>query len=92
MCLKMYKILSHPGYAFVAKKNSTPITLNDKINFSSTLRFPIVGAVAVNGKLYIDIVLCHTACEIVDFFDHIENVVGGEILLGTKQSAILLFN
>ena len=34
--------------------NELPVTLNDKINFSSTLGLPIVGAVAVDGKLHID--------------------------------------
>ena len=42
-------------------RNKLTVTLNDKINFSSTLRLPIVGVVAVNGKLHIDIVLRHTA-------------------------------
>ena len=53
------------------------VTLNDKINFSPTLGLPIVGVVAVNGELHIDIVLRHTALEVVDFLDHIENVIGG---------------
>lgn len=35
-------------------RNELPVTLNDKINFSSTLGLPIVGAVAVDGKLHID--------------------------------------
>ena len=42
--------------------------------------------VAVNGELHIDIVLRHTALEIVDFLDHIENVIGGQVFLGAKQS------
>ena len=37
-------------------RNKLTVTLNDKINFSSTLGLPIVGVVAVNGELYIDIV------------------------------------
>ena len=37
----------------------------------------LVGMVAVNGELHIDIVLCHTTLEVVNFFDHIENVISG---------------
>ena len=68
--------------------NELPVTLNDKINFSPTLGLPIVGVVAVNGKLHIDIVLRHTALEIVDFLDHIENIIGGQIFLGAKKPQI----
>ena len=57
--------------------NELTVTLNDKINFGPTLGLSIVGVVAVNGELHIDIVLRHTALEIVDFLDHIENVIGG---------------
>ena len=55
-----------------------PITLNDEVDFSTAFRFPIVGAVAVDGKLNIDIVLRHTTLEVVDFLDHIENIIGGQ--------------
>ena len=58
-------------------RNKLTVTLNDKINFSSTLGLPIIGVVAVNGELHIDIVFRHTALEVVNFLDHIENVIGG---------------
>lgn len=57
--------------------NELTVTLNDKINFSSTLGLPIIGVVAVNGELHFDIVFRHTALEVVNFLDHIENVIGG---------------
>ena len=62
---------------FDLNRNELPVTLDDKINFSTTLGLPLVGVVAVHGKLHIDIVLHHTALEVVDFLDHIENVIGG---------------
>ena len=58
-------------------RNKLTVTLNDKINFSSTLGLPIIGVVAVNGELHIHIVFRHTALEVVDFLNHIENVIGG---------------
>lgn len=37
----------------------------------------LVGVVAVNGELHIDIVLFHTTLEVVNFLDHIENIISG---------------
>ena len=58
-------------------RNKLTVTLNDKINFSSTLGLPIIGVVAVNRELHIDIVFHHTALEVIDFLYHIENIIGG---------------
>lgn len=54
-----------------------PLTLDNKVYFGTALRLLIVGAVVVDGQLYIDIILCHTALEIVQLLDHVQNVIGG---------------
>ena len=46
-------------------RNDLSVALDDKINFSSTVRLPIVGTVAVTGELHIDVVFRHTTLEIV---------------------------
>ena len=43
---------------------------------------------SADGKLHIDIIFCHTALEVVQLLDHVENIVGGQVFLGTEQPQV----
>lgn len=69
-------------------RNQLPVTLNDEIYFGPAFGLPITGVISADGKLHIDIIFCHTALEVVQLLDHVENIVGGQVFLGTEQPQV----
>ena len=62
--------------------------LDDKIHFCAALGLPVIGVVAVDGQLHLDVIFCHAALEIVQFFHHIENIVGQQVFFGAEQAQV----
>lgn len=60
---------------FYFYRDQLTIPLYHKVNFRTTRRLPVIHAVSVCHKLYVDIILSHTALEVIQFLYHIENII-----------------
>ena len=68
--------------------NKALVTLNDEINLCSSIRFPIVGSVSIDGELDVNIVFCPASFEIIPFLSHVQNIICRQVFFCTKQTEI----